>query len=44
MRASEIWRSTLDRYVAPVRDPAIVEALDAFVARRSSEGGAPPVT
>jgi trimethylamine--corrinoid protein Co-methyltransferase len=44
MRASEIWRGTLDRYVAPVRDAAIVEALDAFVARRSSEGGAPPVT
>ncbi len=43
-RASEIWQSTLDRYVAPVRDPAIVEALDAYVARRSSEGGAPPVS
>ena len=43
-RASEIWQSTLDRYVAPARDPAIVEALDAYVARRSSEGGAPPVS
>ena len=44
MRASGIWRDTLARYVAPVRDAAIVEALDAFVARRSSEGGAPPIT
>jgi len=26
------------------RDPAIVEALDAYVARRKAEGGAPPVT
>ena len=39
-----IWQSTLQRYVAPVRDPAVVEALDAYVARRSEEGGAPPVT
>jgi trimethylamine---corrinoid protein Co-methyltransferase len=43
-RASGVWQNTLDRYVAPHRDPAIVEALDAFVARRSSEGGAPPVS
>jgi trimethylamine--corrinoid protein Co-methyltransferase len=44
MRASSIWRSELKRYVAPVRDPAIVEALDSYVARRKSEGGASPVT
>jgi trimethylamine--corrinoid protein Co-methyltransferase len=43
-RASTIWQNTLRDYVAPSRDPAIVEALDAFVARRTSEGGAPPVT
>jgi trimethylamine--corrinoid protein Co-methyltransferase len=43
-RASGIYRSALERYVPPVRDPAVVEALDAFVARRISEGGAPPVT
>jgi trimethylamine--corrinoid protein Co-methyltransferase len=43
-RASGIWRSTLEGYVPPVRDPAVVAALDAFVARRISEGGAPPVT
>jgi trimethylamine:corrinoid methyltransferase-like protein len=34
----------LKRYVAPPRDPAIVEALDSYVARRKAEGGAPPVT
>jgi len=43
-RASTIWRSTLDRYVAPARDPAIVESLNAFVDRRTAEGGAPPVS
>jgi trimethylamine--corrinoid protein Co-methyltransferase len=43
-RASGIYRSTLDGYVAPVRDAAVVAALDEFVARRISEGGAPPVT
>jgi len=43
-RAAGIWRATLDRYVAPARDPAIVEALDAYVARRTEEGGAAPVS
>src|ERR1700689_5980903 len=43
-RATGIWQSTLQRYVNPVRDPAVVEALDAYVARRTEEGGAPPVT
>ena len=35
---------TLERYVAPARDPAVVEALDAYVTRRTAEGGAPPVS
>jgi trimethylamine--corrinoid protein Co-methyltransferase len=43
-RASAIWRNTLASYVAPTREAAVVEAIDDFVARRSSEGGAPPVT
>jgi trimethylamine---corrinoid protein Co-methyltransferase len=43
-RASHLWQDTLKRYVEPSRDPAIVEALDAYVARRTEEGGAPPVT
>jgi trimethylamine---corrinoid protein Co-methyltransferase len=43
-RASGLWRSALERYTAPPRDPSVVEALDAYVARRKEEGGAPPVT
>jgi trimethylamine--corrinoid protein Co-methyltransferase len=43
-RASQIWKDTLARYQPPARDPAIIEALDAFVARRTAEGGAPPVS
>jgi trimethylamine---corrinoid protein Co-methyltransferase len=43
-RASNIWQSELKRYVAPARDPAIVEALNAYVERRKTEGGAPPIT
>jgi hypothetical protein len=43
-RASAIWQSTLERYVPPPRDPAIVEALNEFVDRRTAEGGAPPVS
>jgi trimethylamine---corrinoid protein Co-methyltransferase len=43
-RANGIWRSTVENFSAPPRDPGVVEALDAFVARRKAEGGAPPVT
>ncbi|HLW24397.1 MAG TPA: trimethylamine methyltransferase family protein [Steroidobacteraceae bacterium] len=43
-RAAEIWQATLKRYVAPARDPAVVEALDAYVARRKEAGGAPPIS
>ena len=43
-RASDIWRSTLDRYVAPTRDAAIVEALNAYVAIRTQAGGSSPVS
>ncbi len=43
-RAATLWQQSLERYVAPQRDPAITEALDAFVARRTAEGGAPPVS
>ena len=43
-RASRIWQDTLARYTPPARDPAVVEALDAYVARRTEAGGAPPVS
>jgi trimethylamine---corrinoid protein Co-methyltransferase len=43
-RASALWRSELKRYVEPARNPAIVEAMDSYVAERKAAGGAPPVT
>lgn len=43
-RASEIWRQVVDAYQPPPRDPAVVDALNDFVARRTAEGGAPPVS
>jgi trimethylamine--corrinoid protein Co-methyltransferase len=43
-RATGIYRDTLAGYIAPPRDPAVVEALDDYVARRTAEGGAPPVS
>ena len=33
-RATDIWKRALDEYEQPPLDPAITEALDAFVARR----------
>ena len=43
-RASRLWRQSLESYQAPARDPALVESINEFVARRIAEGGAPPVT
>ena len=43
-RATEVCRNTLDRYVAPVRDAAIVESMDAYVRKRIDAGGSPPIT
>ncbi|MCY4405645.1 MAG: trimethylamine methyltransferase family protein, partial [Rhodospirillaceae bacterium] len=40
-RATKIWKQLLADYEAPPLDPAISEELDAFVARRIAEGGAP---
>ena len=36
-RATAIWQSVLEKYEQPPMDPAIREALDAFVARRKDE-------
>ena len=41
-RATEIWKRKLEEFVSPVTDSAIGESLDAFIARRTGEGGAPP--
>ena len=40
-RALPIWQNALRAYEPPPLDPAISEALDAFVAKRTAEGGAP---
>ena len=42
-RATEIWKARLNAFQAPHRDPAMVEQLDAFIERRTAEGGAPPM-
>ena len=42
-RATHLWKELLSEYVAPPMDPAIRDELDDFVARRISEGGAPPL-
>ena len=40
-RATAIWQEALRTYIEPSLDPGIREALDAFVARRREDGGAP---
>ncbi len=40
-RANLLWKQALAQYEPPPMDPAIREELDAFVARRKEEGGAP---
>ena len=43
-RANKRWHETLDRFSAPAHDPAKIEALTSFAARRKDEGGADPVS
>jgi trimethylamine--corrinoid protein Co-methyltransferase len=40
-KANQLWKSLLAEYKKPPMDPAIEEELDAFVAKRKEEGGAP---
>jgi trimethylamine--corrinoid protein Co-methyltransferase len=40
-KANRVWKERLASYEEPPMDPAIREELDAFVARRIAEGGAP---
>jgi trimethylamine--corrinoid protein Co-methyltransferase len=40
-KANAVWQRELAAYERPPMDPAIEEELDAFVARRKAEGGAP---
>lgn len=43
-RATAIWRERLAAYAPPEQAAAAAPALDAFVARRTEEGGAAPVS
>jgi len=43
-RATLVWRNTLASFQPPPLESGINEALVEFVARRRSEGGAPPVS
>jgi trimethylamine---corrinoid protein Co-methyltransferase len=43
-RALTVWQDTLAAFVPPERDPAIVEAMDAYIAQRVAAGGAPAQT
>jgi trimethylamine--corrinoid protein Co-methyltransferase len=38
-RAGEMWRRLCDGFTPPALDPAVSEALDAYVARRKEEMG-----
>lgn len=40
-RANLVWKEMLRQHQVPPIDPGLVEALDAYVARRTAEGGAP---
>src|ERR671919_2027134 len=40
-RANRLWKELLAAYEPPPMDPAVAEELDAFVAKRKEEGGAP---
>ncbi|MHC8510285.1 MAG: trimethylamine methyltransferase family protein [Rhodospirillales bacterium] len=44
MRAHKIWKRTLHDFEPPPLDPARLEAIDAFIAKRTEDGGAPPVS
>jgi trimethylamine--corrinoid protein Co-methyltransferase len=40
-RANALWKQALAEYEPPPIDPGVAEELEAFVARRTEEGGAP---
>lgn len=40
-RANTIWKQLLRDYEQPAIDPGVLESIDAFIARRKAEGGAP---
>ena len=40
VHANALWKKLLNEYQPPSLDPSVAEAVDAFVARRTEEGGA----
>ncbi|MEO1331789.1 MAG: trimethylamine methyltransferase family protein, partial [Pseudomonadota bacterium] len=44
MRATEIWKRRLEADPESFTPPERLAEIDAFIARRSAEGGAPPVS
>ncbi|MEM6679079.1 MAG: trimethylamine methyltransferase family protein [Pseudomonadota bacterium] len=42
-RATAIWQRAVAEHVPPAIDPARIDALDAFIAKRRAEGGARPM-
>lgn len=43
-RAHDLWTRIVKEFIPPPIDPARVEELDAFIAKRVESGGAPPVS
>ncbi len=43
-RATQIWQSILANFTPPAHDPDRLDALDAFIAKRTAQGGEPPVS
>ena len=41
-RANGIWKKILQEFEPPPMQPGVIEELEAFTARRTGEGGAPP--
>jgi trimethylamine---corrinoid protein Co-methyltransferase len=44
IRANAIWKKVLSEFLPPDRDPAVIEYLNAYIEKRTAEGGAPPVS
>ncbi|HVR31731.1 MAG TPA: trimethylamine methyltransferase family protein [Acidimicrobiia bacterium] len=41
-RANQVWKRVIAEFEAPDLDDAVVDELDAYIARRTADGGAPP--
>ena len=41
-RANQVWKRVIADFEAPDLDDAVVDELDAYIGRRTADGGAPP--